>query len=547
MILRPYQQECIDGLLGWFETNAKGNPIIVLPCGGGKSLINAKIIETALSFPNQRVMCLTHVRELIEQDFTEFKNLCPNIDAGIYCAGLGKKQLHHAVTFASIQSIHKKHIESGFVNLCIIDEAHLLGDTETGCYRKYLKGLLSINPKMRIIGLTATPWRTKTGLLHRGEGALFHDIAYDLPLQRLVEEKWLVRMIGKHAKTQGNTNNLHVLGGEFVIRECETVFDEEILVRAAVKEMIESGEKRKTWLVFCVSIKHAEHVCDVLNENGISCKSVSEKTPKKEREQIIADLKSGKLRAATNVAVLTTGTNIPNIDMVVMLRPTMSPGLFLQMAGRGLRLSPQTGKTDCLLLDMAGNLLNFGPLTHITAPPQGTRLTKEKKGKECPACGSVCAMHAEECLDCGYVFEKVPRRIKHADKSLELDPMSNEPLHNDVFEWYNVKSVSYSKHEKMGSRPSLKVTYKCRYNFSEWICFEHSGRPQDKAIAWWKERAKGIQSEDQQPFPDTVDQAIDFIMNYGIKQPLRIKVKKDGKWPEIKGYEFERKLEDVAA
>ena len=527
--LRPYQQEAISALMAWFEANNEGNPLVVLPCGAGKSIINAKIIETALSYSNQRIMCLTHVRELIENNYREFRNICPKVSAGIYCSALGKKQLNHAVTFASIQSINKKHIESGFVNLCIIDEVHLLSDAESGSYRRYLRGLLSINPKMRIIGLTATPYRLKTGLLHRGEGAFFHDIAYDLPLQRLVQEGWLCRMIGKQAKTQGNTDNLHIQAGEFVVREAESVFDEERLVQAAVKEMIEVGRDRKTWLIFCVSIRHAEHVAKVLNENGIECRAVSKNTPDKERAQTIADLKIGKLRASTNVAVLTTGTNIPNIDMIVMLRPTMSPGLLLQMTGRGLRLSPD--KKDCLLLDMAGVLLQHGPITHITAPPQGERIDRKKKGKECPQCSSVCASHATECGDCGYVFPAQPRKIKHSEKGLVMEAMSDAPIpKNDVFEWYDVKSVSYFKHEKIGSPPSLKVIYKCRYNFTEWVCLEHE-KVKDKAKNWWRMRENVY-------IPETVDQAIEFISKHGLKVPTRIKVKKDGKFPEIKGFDF---------
>ncbi len=481
-------------------------------------------------------MCLTHVRELIEQDAKAFHKLCPTTDYGIYCAGLNKKQLHHAVTFASIQSIHKKHIESGFINLCIIDEAHLLNDSEIGCYRKYLRGLLSINPKMRIIGLTATPYRLKSGLLHFGDGRLFHDIAYELPLQQLVHEGWLCRMIGKQAKVHGSTDGLHTQAGEYIIKECESVFDEERLVRAAVKEMIEVGHDRKTWLIFCVSIKHAEHVASVLNENDIECKSVSEKTPKAEREQIIKDMKAGTLRAVTNVGVMTTGTDVPNIDMIVMLCPTRSPGRLLQMAGRGFRLSPETGKENCLFLDMGETLIEHGPLTHITPPPQGSRKEKEKKGKVCPKCESVCASHATECADCGHIFEGVPRKIKHAEKGNLADVMSDAPiLKNDIYQWYNVLNVAYNKHEKIGSKPSLKVTYKCgKKNFSEWISFEsEKDFAKNKAKQWWSDRGMGSD------FPETTDIAISLIGFRHPKKVAKIKVKMDGDWPEIKGYKFD--------
>ena len=533
--LRPYQTEAIDALMAWFEKNNQGNPLLCLPTGAGKSIVLAKICEIALQYPNQKIAIVTHSKELVEQNFLKLNALCPSIGAGIYCAGLGKKQLHYNVTFASIQSIFRKHIELGFVNLLLIDECHMVSDSTTGSYRKFIAGLKSINPKLRVVGLTATPFRLKSGLLHRGEGALFHGIAYDLSLQRLVKEEWLARMIGKKASTQGDTDNLHIQAGEFIIKEAENVFDEEKLVHAAVKEMLSVGYDRKTWLIFCVSIKHAEHVAKVLKDNGVDCKSISEKTGKHEREQIIKDMKSGSIRAVTNVAVMTTGLDVPNIDMIVMLRPTMSPGLLLQMAGRGLRQSKDTGKKDCLFLDMAGVLLHHGPITHITAPPQGVRMTREKKGKECPKCMSVCASHATECEDCGYIFPPQPRKIKHAERATHAAVMSDDPVAgNDIYEWYDVKSVSYSKHEKLGSNPSLKVTYKCRYNFSEWVCFEHEGFAREKAVAWWNDRFHGAV-----PVPNTVDEAIAQIMQNASRIPTQIKVKKDGKFPEIKGYKFD--------
>jgi DNA repair protein RadD len=532
--LRPYQSDAINGLMAWFEANLSGNPLVVLPCGAGKSIINAKIVEIALSYPDQRILCLTHVRELIGQNYAQFKRLCPDIDAGIYCSGLKRKELNHAVTFASIQSIHKKAMETGFINLVVVDEVHLLSDQENSSYRLFLRGLLSINPKMRIVGLTATPFRLKTGLLHKGKNAMFSDIAYELPLQRLVQEGWLVRMYGKQAKIQGDTSQISVKRGEFVIREAETVFDEEKLVQAAIKEMLAVGAERKTWLIFSVSIKHAEHVAVRLNEAGISCKSVSEKTPEKEREQIIKDLKSGALRAVSNVTILTTGTDIPNIDMVVMLRPTKSPGLFLQMAGRGLRLSPETGKENCILLDFAGNLIEHGPVTHVSSPPSGERREeKKKKGKVCPECESVCPSNAKECFDCGYEFLPNPRKIKHGETALDIDAMSNEPArsNNDVYEWYFIKSVSYHKHCKLGSPPSLKVVYNCKYQFCEWICLEHSGFAKGKAVTWWTKRApQNVNS---------VDEAISYIMRNGIKTPTHIRVKKDGKYPAIVDYRFD--------
>lgn len=532
--LRPYQLEAFQALMDWMPANPKGHGILVLPCGAGKSIINAEICNFAQTFPNQRILCLTHVQELIEQNHKAFCGLVPHITAGVYCAGLKKKQLGNPVTFASIQSIHKHWDKVGFIDLVIIDEVHLVGDSEGSTYRAFLRKLWEINPLMRLVGLSATPWRLKSGMLHKGEGALFTDIVYDLPMARLIQEGWLVPMIGKQAKTQGDTSGLHVRAGEFIIREAEGVFGEIKLVEAAVNEMLVCGADRKTWLIFAVSVKHAEQVAEALCVRGIECKSVSEKTPKKEREQIIADLKSGKLRAVTNVSVLTTGTDIPGIDMVVMLRPTKSSSLFLQMAGRGLRLSP--GKTNCLLLDCAGNLLEHGPITHII-PPSGDREEEEKKkGKVCPQCESVVAMAARNCQDCGYEFPLIPRKIKHSEHAHTLQPMSMAPVLSEVPRWFEVKRVSYHKHEKLDGLPTMKVIYSCPpYTFCEFICFEHEGFALQMAKSWWNARAGSGDKE----IPASIDDALARISEGCLQfSSVEVRAHKTDKYPRIASHKL---------
>lgn len=325
--------------------------------------------------------------------------------------------------------------------------------------------------------------------------------------------------------------------------------DDDVLVRAAVDEMLTLGENRRTWLIFAVSIKHAEHIQKVLEENEISVKVVSAKTPKQERQQIIKDLREYRLRCAVNVRTLTTGTDVPNIDFIGDLAPTESPGLVLQKYGRGSRpvyadgydLTTPEGrleaiaastKPNCMICDFAGNILAHGPVTHIAAPSaqEGRGKEKENKGKVCPSCESIVAAHLMECQDCGYIFPPQPRAIKHSESAHGMDVMSEEPiLSENEANWYTVKSIHYERHIKatMDSPPSMCVIYKTgAYTFREWIPFENP-RARFFAIKWWLEHADG-------ECPLTTDEAIEKCHNGFLdKVAAKILVKKEGKYPRI--------------
>lgn len=550
--LRTYQIEAIDNLYFWFSKNAEGNPLLVLPTGSGKSLIQAKICEDALKWPNQRILCMSHVQELISQNFNTLLKLWPEAPAGIYCAGLDRKQHQHKIVIGSIQSIYKKANLIGWRDLIIIDEAHLLGDSDTGMYRQFLSHMKSINPDVKIIGMSATPYRMKSGYLHQGEGALFSDIAYEVPITRLIKEGCLCPLTSRAAEHHVKTNNLGIQGGEFAIKEMITAIDKEEMTKAAVEEMFTCGHDKKSWLIFCVSIEHAEHVRNTLENRGIESAMVCDKTPKSERAKILADFKAGRLRAVTNVSVLTTGFDAPNIDMLVFLRPTMSPGLLVQMAGRGMRpvyapghdLSTAEGrlaaiaagpKPKCLVLDMAECLVRHGPITHITPEAGGSRKDKrQREGKMCNKCRSVNHFKAMECVECGAPFEGMPRAIKHALRASSAKVMSDEAHISDVPQWFNVQHVYYEIHKKTGSPDSLKAMYKTDAQWAmEWICFQHpKDFPRQKAAQWWRARG-GLM-----PVPQTAMDAYIRLKEINKIKAKRIKVRKNGKFTEISAYDL---------
>lgn len=548
--LRSYQLEALygdgkqPGLYPWFEKN-DGNPLIVLPTGSGKSLVAAQISEDVLKWQG-RILQLTHVRELVEQNFSKLHELSPGIDAGIYCAGLDRKQHHHPVTVASIQSVHNKAELIGWRDIILIDECHLLSDDNNGMYRKFLAAQRAINPNVKVVGLSATPYRLKSGYLHKGADAMFTGVAYDLPVGRLVKEGYLSALITPRADTQVDTASIALQAGEFNQKQMQEKFDQSSIVKAAVNEIINKGKDRKTWLIFCVSIEHAEHVRAALEAQGITAAMVCDKTPKDERDGIKRDFAAGRIRAVCNVAVWTTGLDVVGIDLIALLRATMSPGLLVQMLGRGMRpvyapgadlSSPESrlaaiaagSKPNCLVLDMASNLEMHGPITHIRIP-DGRRDKADRQGKRCKECGAINPFDAMECIDCGKEFFKVaaPREVKHGRRASGEAVMSDEPAISEIPTWLNVKKINFEVHQKFGSPDSLRVTYNCSPNYvSEYVCFGHTGFARTKAEQWWGARGG------RQQVPRTANEALSRLTEIAGVKVRRIKVQKNGKYTNV--------------
>ena len=522
LTLRPYQQAAITSIYGYFQ-NKKGNPLVVIPTAGGKSLVMAAFIEGVLkAWPDQRILIVTHVRELIAQNHAEMIGLWPEAPAGIYSAGLGKREAQARILFAGIQSIHRRAQEIGHTDLVLIDEAHLIPGNSSTMYRRFLDGLARINPALKVIGLTATPFRLDSGMLHEGKNALFTDIAYEAPVRDLIDAGYLSLLVSKQPATRLDVSKVGTRAGDFIQRDLAAAVDQEAITRAAVTEIIAHGRDRKSWLAFCSGVEHARHVAEEFARQGIICSTIFGDTPKDERDAMIAAFKRGEIRALASMGVLTTGFNAPAVDLIALLRPTKSAGLYVQMVGRGTRLAP--GKENCLVLDFAGNVRRHGPIDLVRPKRPGEGGGGEAPTKVCPECDSIIALSAKECPDCGHVFPA--REVKIAPTAATL------PVLSPKAQWLPVQGVSYSRHDKLGGLPSLKVTYSCGLkSYSEWVCIEHQGYARQKAADWWRKRAPGC------PVPLTVDQAIAEAAR--LARPSAISVRPSGRYVEISGHRFD--------
>lgn len=515
--LRPYQVDCFNSVLQYFKHN-KGNPIVAMPCATGKSLIIGELIRFGMSFPNQKILVLTHVKELIKQNFDTALDIYPQMQVGIYSAGLGVKDESKPVTFAGIQSVYKKPEIFGKVNLVLIDECHLVSENDDSMYLSFIKALKRKNKKLKVCGFSATPYRSKDGCLTNGK--LFTDICHDLTslknFNKLIADGYLSPLVAKATVTGLDVSGVDVVGGEFASGQLQAAVNIDSVTAQAVREMTELGRERKRWLVFGSGIEHAESITRWLIAYGVSAVCIHSKMDTDVRDAKIKAFKNGLVRAAVNNMVLTTGSNIPDIDLIADLQPILSPPKHVQKGGRGTRISP--GKTDCLYLDYARNTENLGPINNVWMPDRarkGKGIVGTAPVKICPQCRSYVPAMAVRCEYCDKEF---PRRVKIVGRASGKEIIEKEAVRTEIFD---VTRVTYTAHKK--DKTSMKVTYICGLRrFHEWICFEHPGYARRTATKWHLERS-------YEEVPSTIEQALKVVY----KEPKQLKVWINKKYPSI--------------
>ena len=523
LVLRDYQRAAVDSIYTHFEENTD-NCLIIVPTGGGKSAIIASFIKEAIEqYPDTQILCLVHVRELVEQTYKTLLRIWPSAPVGVYSAGLGQKNLREQITMASVQSIFKKAFQLQRVDLILVDEAHLIPHSGDGMYRQLLNDLLQISPHVKMIGFTATHWRMSSGLLTEGDDALFGSIAYEVTLRQLLDGGYLVPPITKQMQTQINTTDVAIRGGEFVARDLAKAADKDDITQSAVNEIVEMGIDRRSWLIFCSGIEHALHVRDAIRAKGFSCETVTGKTPTAERNAIVAAYKAGRIRCLTGADVFLVGFDAPATDLLGILRPTQSSAMWLQIIGRGLRLSPETGKENVLVLDFTSNSLHFGPIDLIKPKSKNKSKGGDAPIKKCPSCEEIVAASAVVCPHCGHEFPAHEIKIEHTASDIPLLSTSIKPP-----EWIDVTHVSYKIHSKPDKIDSMRVDYLCGLKqHSEWVCLQHTGHARMKAVQWWQKRAPATQ------VPNTIKEALSNTIALSI--PKKILIRPNGKYTEICG------------
>jgi DNA repair protein RadD len=533
---RYYQSQANDAV--WkFLAEQPGNPIVVLPTGAGKSFLAAMIVNQCIEFGGRAVV-LAHRRELLQQNLDALKSLLPNVSAGIYSAGLKSRDTQSDVVFAGIQSVYRKALELGERSLIIIDECHLVSSDDETMYGQFLADVKLGNPRQRVAGMSATPYRTGSGPLC-GRNKLFQKICYEAYTGDLIQQGFLCPITNRPADKTVDTSLIKMRGGEFIENEMQSAFDTTDNVSAACKEIVAKCQGRHSILVFAAGVAHAEHVAETIRQNsGEVVGIVTGETFAMERSATLADFKRGSLRWLVNCDVLTTGFDAPCIDAICVLRATMSPGLFAQIVGRGLR--KHESKTEVLVLDYGENLKRFGSLDdpnygRSSAAFTGTRTSPAEnngRGKECPNCGQDVAARSAECEDCGFIFP-----VKHESQADHESAITGQTPP----ETWTVNRVTWARHTKKGggdAPPTLRIDYDCtkgegdmKQTISEYICLEHTGYARTKAGLWWQARSLSY-------CPNDVSEAIDMLDRGACRMPVTITTEMDGKYFRIKSVEF---------
>mgnify|MGYP005844028615 CR=1 FL=1 len=516
--LRPYQTEAIAAVYDHLRQR-DDHPCVVIPTAGGKTPVMATICRDAVQQWNGRVLILAHVKELLEQAADKLHAMAPDLwnRIGVYSAGLKSRDTEHPIIVAGIQSVYRRAAELDRFDLILIDEAHMLPPDGEGMYRTFLSEARIVNPNVRLVGLTATPYRMTTGMIcgPAPENLLNH-VCYEVGVRELIVQGYLCPLKTKAGRRKVDTSGLHIRGGEFIAGEVEALMDDDSLVRSACHEIVNQTQDRHSVLVFAAGVRHALHVQRVVGEMGHECGFVCGDTLPFERTETLKRFKNGELKYLVNVNVLTTGFDAPNIDCVALLRPTNSPGLYYQMVGRGFRLDPT--KKNCLILDFGGNILRHGPVDALEIKDRSSG-GGEAPAKECPQCQAVIHAAYSLCPECGYEFPP-PKREQHDQEASTAGILSGEVTETE----YKVQDVYYSVHLKRDAPEdhprSMRVDYRVGFNDhrSEWICFEHTGYARAKAEAWWKARS-------HEPFPQSSQQAVDICEAGGVAPTLAITVR----------------------
>ena len=423
---------------------------------------------------------------------------------------------------------------SYFANGSLVHNCHRIPPGGEGKYRKFIAECRRFSPKLIVVGWTATPFRMNCGAICHKDHIL-NEVCYEASLSDLIDDGYLCGLRSKVGKSSPDLKGVRRnKGGDYIVKSLSGAANREEIVNAAVKEAVYhmNNEGRKSAVFFCVDVEHCNSVSRALMRNGVYAPVVTGCTNEVTRDARSETFRSGKLRAICNVNVYTEGFNAKCVDCIVLLRPTLSAGLFSQMVGRGLRLYP--GKTDCLVLDFAGCISEHGPIDCLgddrvqMAVCDACRESFSRAVRTCPACGwriPKAVMERMEASD--------NERRLHAQRAAELEILSKYP------NVHKVDAVYVSRHRKADNPDSVLVQYRCGQSmYREWVCLDHDGLAGHKAKSWWMRRFQPSDTGNSRFSIPSVDKALEdmFLTRDLLAWTKTISVKKNGRYNDIVGY-----------
>lgn len=567
----PYQIDAVNKTLDVLFEQQGQNPIVAMPTGTGKAGVLSWTTRAILQrVPQARIFHATHNKELVAQDSSELQKIWPNAPFGIYSASLNSKQASMPITFSTVQSAVKQLKAFGKQSVLMIDEAHLLSPNEETAYQRLIRALREDNPSMPVVGYTATPWRLGQGLLT--DGNIFNCTAFDNTQKdafvALIDDGYLCPVIPKPTTFQFDVSKVHKVAGDFNRGELERVVNVDEHTEQALHETMQVAISRRHIMVFCSGIDHVESVVSMLQSWGESAVGAHSKMPQGQRDAAVEGFKLGHYRFIVSEGILTTGFNSPWVDCIVLLRPTISPGLHVQILGRGTRVYFGNGvkylrgnmqfdqwgncldtvegrlasiemseKQNCLVLDFAGNTARLGPINDPRIPKKKGKGTGELPVKICPDCGSYVHAAQRFCDGIHWDNSKCNHEFKFETK-LEQTAATVEIIARDapLLHWFPVDRVEYEVYTKPFTPTMMRVKYYSGLRrFTEQVCIEHQTYAGKRARDWWRERFRVMGLPADTPPPPNTHTGMSFVDK--LPKPTHIHVHLNaggqGRWENV--------------
>ena len=400
-VLRDYQKQVINDLYAQIRAGSK-RILLFAPTGSGKTLISSRVIADALS-KGRKSIFIVHRDILISQTSEKLKSF--NIDCGFIKSGWAEDR-NALVQLGSIQTMVKRQWwKQGFnAQIVLIDECHL-----TAFSAVVQQMIAQTYPNAIYIGLTATPYRLKKT---EGLGDIFQTLVSAPMPHELIDSGYLSKpsYYGLH---QPDLQKVGTIAGDYDEHQLAIACDQPELIEQLVSEWRKLAYGRRT-IVFAVNVAHSQSICTAFQKVGIPAAHVDGRTPIKQRMEIYKQLATKELYVLVSCMTLTEGFDIPSVNAVILARPTQSIALYHQMVGRGLRLSPETQKRDCLVICQSGNVSRHGfieEIKSVSLNPGEDTTGMEAPKKICPpdngGCGAYLYGFQMRCPDCDYKFPQL--------------------------------------------------------------------------------------------------------------------------------------------
>lgn len=540
MKLRPYQEEALAAVKYAMQTEK--NILLQAATGAGKTIMFASIIKDWLTnYGGMRIAVIAHREILVRQAYEKLLKVWPEGEGkiGIACSSVSSSMnLDAPCVIGSPQTMARRLNDVGEFHLAIVDECHRLPPpSKKSQYNTLISDMRNTYPDMRLLGVTATPFRLGHGYIYgsqcrRGEDNWFPDLTYSISISDLQEQGFLSPYKAKQGVAMGEAlRAVSTRSGDFNLDQLESVMSKEVHIMSAVEAVQEHAADRKHIAVFATTINHAQLLKGAFLGAGIKAGVIHSEQPKHWRNHELERFANGETRVICNVGVLTEGWDFPSVDCIVLCRPTMSPALFVQMVGRGLRITE--GKTDCLVLDLSDNFTRHGDPNAPTVIIGGRDAGKPKDSplKVCPGCQEIIDAKAQECPECGYRFER-PKLVED-NRKMEMVDVSFKPkaykarVNRVLSEPYTSRKGHYLLKVMVNVTPEYSMfPHTIAHYFDiEGHASEYGMLKADRL--WW-------QLSGGESMPATVDEAAQKF--HQLKLPEFVTVTHEGKYEKIKGW-----------